>query len=142
MAATADAGVQPLVHCSSEFVETPMLLSSAGAVVTVLNWRDDVFSAQYPLEINVTLPFKPASVESVEHGPLTATPAVGAPPGTVTVRVPLAAGESWPAAAIPMENPYCSCKLLRTPSHPLSPFKVPFSLQLQSLWRIPAAAVS
>ena len=105
VAAAMDAGVQPLVHGCSEFVEMPMLLSSAGAVVTVLNWRDDVFSAQYPLEINVTLPFKPASVESVEHGPLTATPAVGAPPGTVTVRVPLAAGESWPAAAIPMENP-------------------------------------
>ena len=32
-----------------------------------------------------------------------------------------------PTAAIPMENPYCSCKL---------------GLQLRSLWRTPAAAVS
>ena len=33
-------------------------------------------------------------------------------------------------AAIPMENPYCSCKLTR------------HGLQLQSLWRIHTAAVS
>jgi hypothetical protein len=29
-----------VVHCSSEFVEAPMLLSSEGAVLTLLNWRD------------------------------------------------------------------------------------------------------
>ena len=32
-----------------------------------------------------------------------------------------------PAAAIPVDDPYCSCRLTR---------------QLQSLWRIPTAAVS
>ena len=34
----------------------------------------------------------------------------------------------WLTAAIPLDNPYCSCKLTR--------------LQLQSLWMIPTAAVS
>ena len=34
VAAATDAGVQPVVRCSHSFVETPMLLSSAGAVVT------------------------------------------------------------------------------------------------------------
>ena len=28
-------------------------------------------------------------------------------------QVPEGAGESWLTAAIPMENPYCSCKLTR-----------------------------
>ena len=38
---------------------------------------------------------------------------------------------TWPTAAIPMDNPYCSCK----PT-------TPHGLQLQLLWRIPAAAAS
>ena len=38
-----------------------------------------------------------------------------------------------PAAALPMENPYCSCKLTRAR---------PRGLQLRSLWKIPTAAVS
>ena len=41
------------------------------------------------------------------------------------------AGPSRLTAAIPMENPYCSCKSW-----------VSHGVQLQSLWRIPAAAVS
>ena len=41
--------------------------------------------------------------------------------------------ESWLTAAVPVDNPYCSCKL--TPS--FTP-----CFQLQSLWIIPAAAVS
>ena len=40
VAAATDAGVRPLVRCSAAFVETPLLLSSEGAVLTLLNWGD------------------------------------------------------------------------------------------------------
>ena len=54
-----------------------------------------------------------------------------------------------PTAAIPMENPYCSCKLTLTAAiHMENPYcsckhmaEVNHSLQLRSLWRIPTAAV-
>ena len=47
------------------------------------------------------------------------------------VRVPAGEGqgEPWLTAALPVESPYCSCKLARHSSQP------------QSLWRIPTAAV-
>ena len=56
----------------------------------------------------------------------TPTAAVSSPPRWL----PTPSVTPWPAAAIPMENPYCSCEQT---SH---------GLQLQSLWRIPTAAVS
>ena len=57
------------MRCSAAFVETPLLLSPAGAVLTLLNWGGAVFSAEAPLRLNVTLPFEPTRVESVEGGP-------------------------------------------------------------------------
>ena len=71
VAAAINAGVELLVRCSSEFVETPLLVGSAGAVLTVLNWRDSSsanFTAESSLQINMTLPFEPKTVESVSHG--------------------------------------------------------------------------
>eukprot|EP01050_Picozoa_sp_SAG11_P008314 SAG11_NODE_725_length_7518_cov_3.706025_3_plen_365_part_00 len=72
VAAATDAGVKPVVRCSEAFVETPLLLSQEGAVLTLLNWGDTVFSATSPLLLNITLPFEPKrveSVEGVENGP-------------------------------------------------------------------------
>ena len=66
VAAAMDAGVKPVVRCSEAFVETPLLLSEEGAVVTLLNWGDRQFSAAAPLQLNVTLPFEPKRAESVE----------------------------------------------------------------------------
>lgn len=87
-------GAKPPVTSSSLEVETPLLVGPKGSVVTLLNWAHKEFNASTKLlELNVTLGFTPSSVESVEHGPLTATPAVGAAPGTVTVQVPLAAAD-------------------------------------------------
>lgn len=51
-------------------VETPLLLSAAGAVVTVLDWRPRDNSWTASLLLNVTLPFYPAGVESALHGTL------------------------------------------------------------------------
>jgi hypothetical protein len=62
------AKVRPPVTVDRTMVETPMLLSSAGAAVTLLNWTGE------PLErLNVTIrvPFKVGTVESVRHGRLT-----------------------------------------------------------------------
>ena len=39
-------------------------------VLTLLNWGDLAFSAEVPLEVNVTLPFEPTRVESVLSGEL------------------------------------------------------------------------
>ena len=69
VAAARDAGVQPVVRCSEAFVETPLLLSPQGAVLTLLNWGDKVFSTAEPLQLNITLPFEPQRVVSVENGP-------------------------------------------------------------------------
>ena len=72
VAAAMDAGVEPVVRCSEAFVETPMLLSDQGAVVTLLNWGDRQFTAAAPLQLNITLPVEPKraeSVEGVESGP-------------------------------------------------------------------------
>lgn len=51
-------------------VETPLLLSEKGAVVTVLDWRPhNTATTQEPagLMLNVTLPFAPVSVKSALH---------------------------------------------------------------------------
>ena len=55
------------------FVETALLCSPHGCVVTLLNWEADrSFGADEndELMVNVSLPFVPARVESAEHGAL------------------------------------------------------------------------
>jgi len=48
-------------------VEAPLLLSDAGAAVTLLNWPRKELAE---LNVSVALPFKPKTVESVTHGPV------------------------------------------------------------------------
>jgi hypothetical protein len=55
-------------------VETPVLVSSLGAVVTILDWRPADTDRSTPLSLNVTLAFLPKSVESASTGTLTWTP--------------------------------------------------------------------
>lgn len=62
-----DAGIEPAVGVNVPLVETPLLVSEAGAVVTILNWTGQALEN---LEVNVRLPFAPTSVESVKHGPI------------------------------------------------------------------------
>jgi hypothetical protein len=50
-------------------VETPILLSSLGAVVTVLDWRPPTSRSQ-ELILNMTLPFQPHMVDSAQGGAL------------------------------------------------------------------------
>jgi hypothetical protein len=58
---TEEAGVQPDVYVSEPLVETPLLLSSGGAALTLLNWQTHPIAA---LEVNVRLGFEVRSVES------------------------------------------------------------------------------
>lgn len=51
-------------------VETPVLLSSSGAVVTILDWRPAGTNRAVLLRLNVSLPFKPHSVHSASAGAL------------------------------------------------------------------------
>ena len=53
------------VVSSAEFVETPLLLSDRGAVLTLLNWQEEGHAA---LRLNVTLDFLPRRIESAEEG--------------------------------------------------------------------------
>jgi hypothetical protein len=74
--ATSVAGVTPPVSVSLPRIETPLLLGpdKTTAVVTLLNFRaGQPVPPVAALDINVTLPFKPASVTSVEHGAVTPT---------------------------------------------------------------------
>ena len=54
--------------------------------------------------------------------------------GVYVPRNPMFSGEPWLAAAIPMDNPYCSCRLTRCS-------RVSHGLRLPSLWRTSTAAV-
>jgi hypothetical protein len=60
-----DAGVQPPVEVSELQVETPLLTSPAGAVVTLLNWRE---SPVVSLAVRVRLDFPVESVTAVQSG--------------------------------------------------------------------------
>ena len=53
------------VKADRPMVETPILLSQAGAAVTVLNWTNAPIQ---DLKLSIRLPFKPATVESVGKG--------------------------------------------------------------------------
>jgi hypothetical protein len=69
------AGAVAPVRVSTPQVEAPLLVSARGAVLTLLNFQS---STQPPpaiehLNVTVTLPFAPRSVESIEHGALNFT---------------------------------------------------------------------
>jgi len=61
------AGIQPPVRVSHSLVETPLLLSDQGAVVTLLNWNKDDIEK---LKVSVKVPFKIKSAESATLGKL------------------------------------------------------------------------
>ncbi len=62
---TVVGGVRPPVRVSAPMVETPVLLSPAGAAVVLLNWRDKPVQR---LALTVQLPFAVSKVRSVMHG--------------------------------------------------------------------------
>ena len=74
LAAAVNLARQPpptsTVTVNTPLVETPVLLSAAGAVVTVLDWRPHNVAWTPALVLNVTLAFLPNSVESALHGVL------------------------------------------------------------------------
>lgn len=59
------AGVELPVSVDHAMVETPILLSEAGAAVTLLNWTGDSIDQ---LSVTVRAPFEVRAVESVRHG--------------------------------------------------------------------------
>lgn len=60
------AGVRPRVVVSVTQVETPLLLSDGGAVLTLLNWRSD--SHLSSLSVTVRLDFDVQKVTAVRSG--------------------------------------------------------------------------
>jgi hypothetical protein len=58
------------VQTDYAMVETPMLLSPAGAAVTLLNWTGESIPR---LNVKVQLPFVAKQIESVKSGPLVFT---------------------------------------------------------------------
>jgi hypothetical protein len=62
-----EAGVSPPVHASVAMVETPVLVSPAGAAVTLLNWNNESIRR---LILELRLNFRVHSVRSVRVGPL------------------------------------------------------------------------
>jgi len=61
------ADVRPPVTVDCAMVETPLLLSSRGAAVTLLNWTGEPLDG---VNLSVRVPFRVRSVESVKHGRL------------------------------------------------------------------------
>jgi hypothetical protein len=61
------AGVVPPVTADRPLIETPVLLSDAGAAVTLLNWSGEPVDK---LGLAVKIPWKIASIESVKQGKL------------------------------------------------------------------------
>ena len=75
------------------WVESPLLSSAAGSVVTLLNWNwnfSDPAAQPVDISMNTTLGFTPTKVVSVAKGPLKAT---RAGPGVVQVSLPLEAND-------------------------------------------------
>jgi hypothetical protein len=62
------AQVSPPVTVDQPMVEAPLLLSTGGAAVTLLNWTGGSLSG---VGVTVKVPFPVKSVTSVKHGPLT-----------------------------------------------------------------------
>jgi hypothetical protein len=67
VAPVKEAGIELPVEVSEPMVETPMLCSSAGVAVTVLNWNNDQISN---LGMTISVPFRVKSVTSVIRGSL------------------------------------------------------------------------
>lgn len=98
--ATSIVGVVPPVRSSLPRIETPLLLGpdKKSAVVTLLN-----FQAGQPvppvnaLQLNITVPFKPSSISSVEHGAIVAAKVAPASGGKsewmVSLSLPLEFGD-------------------------------------------------
>jgi hypothetical protein len=61
------ADVRPPVIASQAMVETPLLRSSGGAVVTLLNWTGEPLE---PVSVSVRIPFEVRQVTSMRRGPL------------------------------------------------------------------------
>jgi hypothetical protein len=59
------AGVTAPVQVNSAYVETPMLVSSAGAAITLLNWTGHNLPS---VQVTAHTPFRITRVESVRHG--------------------------------------------------------------------------
>jgi hypothetical protein len=67
VAPVKDAGIELPVEASEPMVETPLLCSSVGLAVTVLNWNNEPINS---LDLTIRVPFRVKSVTSVIHGPL------------------------------------------------------------------------
>ena len=67
-----EAGVDLPVKLSHPMVESPLLTSSAGAAITLLNWTGERIGE---LQVDARLPFKAHSVQSVKRGLLPLTQA-------------------------------------------------------------------
>ncbi|HEX5412399.1 MAG TPA: hypothetical protein VFZ27_11145 [Terriglobia bacterium] len=61
------AHVSPAVQVDTSYVETPMLVSSAGAAVTLLNWTGGDLPS---VRVTVREPFSIGRAASVTHGPI------------------------------------------------------------------------
>lgn len=61
------AGVSPMVVVDQPMVESPILLSDAGAAVTLLNWTGKTIDS---VDVSVRLPFKAKTVTAVKMGAL------------------------------------------------------------------------
>ena len=61
------AKVQRPVTVDRDLVETPLLLSDAGAAVTFLNWTGKNIGS---LNVKIRIPFQVRKVESIRHGRL------------------------------------------------------------------------
>jgi hypothetical protein len=90
----ANAGAQPRVSVSELQVETPLLSSDAGAVLTLLNWRETPVAA---LDVSVHLAYDVDQVTAVQANVsvrFTSTPAAGASGGYfVNFTLPLEHGD-------------------------------------------------
>jgi len=65
VAPVRDAGVQLPVDASEPMVETPMLSSTAGTAITLLNWNNEPVKS---LKLTIRVPFGVRSVRSAIHG--------------------------------------------------------------------------
>ena len=61
------AQVNPPVKLDKEMVETPILLSDAGAAITLLNWTGEHLQS---VHMKIQVPFAVRHVKSVQHGDL------------------------------------------------------------------------
>ena len=80
------AGATATAMVDVPLVETPVLVSSRGVVVTILDWRPNANTTNV-LVLNVSLPFAPARVDSAAAGKLVFVPLAGSTGKSGLVRV-------------------------------------------------------